>query len=66
MTVTALHRFRNFAELYAALPLDRCGYTPDEVASASPMDMNQYYSPEQQMQYGVVGIELQRNEEDIE
>lgn len=57
--VTALHRFDSFAELYAALPLERCGYRPEEVASASPKDMELYYSSQEQAQYGVVGIELQ-------
>lgn len=57
--VTALHRFASFAELYAALLLERCGYRPEEVATASPKDMEQYYSPQEQAQYGVVGIELQ-------
>ena len=33
--VKALHRFRNFAELYATLPLLRCGYTRETLASAS-------------------------------
>lgn len=56
--VTALHRFSDFAALYAALPLDKCGYLPEEIAAASPADMNVYYSAERQAQYGVVGIEI--------
>lgn len=64
-TVTALHRFDSFAALYAALPLERCGYLPEELADASPEDMNVYYSPERQAQYGVVGIELQLTEEGV-
>ena len=56
--VTALHRFPDFAALYAALPLDKCGYLPEEIATASPEDMNIYYSAERQAQYGVVGIEI--------
>ena len=56
--VKALHRFRNFAELYAALPLLRCGYTRETLASASPDNMNTYYSPQEQAKYGVVGIEV--------
>ena len=56
--VKALHRFQNFAELYAALPLLRCGYTRETLASASPDDMNAYYSPQEQAKYGVVGIEV--------
>ena len=58
VTVTALHRFPDFAALYAALPLERCGYRPEELASARPEDMNLYYTAEQQACYGVVGIEI--------
>lgn len=57
--VVALHRFDSFAQLYAALPLERCGYTPEEVAGASYRDMERYYTAEEQRRYGVVGIELQ-------
>lgn len=56
--VVALHRFKNFTELYATLPLLKCGYTVDTLSNASPDDMNQYYSLEEQSQFGVVGIEL--------
>lgn len=56
--VKALHRFRNFAELYTVLPLLRCGYTSKTLPNASPDDMNAYYSPQQQAKYGVVGIEV--------
>ncbi len=56
--VLKLHVFPDFAALYRALPLERCGYLPEEVAGASPADMNAYYSPEQQERCGVVGIEI--------
>lgn len=56
--VTALHLFSDFAALYRALPLERCGYTAEEAATASPRDMEKYYSPEDQKSCGVVGIEL--------
>ena len=62
--VTALYRFPDFAALYAALPLDKCGYLPEEMATASPADMNVYYSAERQAQYGVVGIEIALIEEE--
>ncbi|MBR3779518.1 MAG: DUF3850 domain-containing protein [Clostridia bacterium] len=62
-TVTALHRFPDFAALYAALPLDQCGYLPEELSTASPEDMNVYYSAEKQARYGVVGIEIALIEE---
>lgn len=58
-TVKALHIFHNFDELYAALPLDKCGYSASELATASPDDMLQYYSKEQIEKYGVIGIEIE-------
>lgn len=58
-TVKALHVFKNFEELYAALPLDNCGYAPSELQAASPDDMLEYYSKEQIEKYGVVGIEIE-------
>ena len=55
-TVTALHIFPSFKELYAALPLEKCGYSAGEQANAS--DMDQYYTKEEQTPHGVVGIEI--------
>ena len=57
--VLALHRFESFSELYATLPLDKCGYREEELAFATYRDMEQYYPPEKQEKYGVVGIELE-------
>lgn len=57
-TVTKLHRFNTFNELYKSLPLFKCGYTTENVDKATPADMEQYYSKEEQKKYGVVGIEL--------
>ena len=57
-TVKALHRFDSFETLYKTLPLLQCGYTEADVDNAHPSDMAQYYSPEEQAQFGVVGIEL--------
>ncbi len=57
--VKKLHIFPDFAELYRHLPLAQCGYLPDELATATPQDMDIYYSKEQQRKYGVVGIELE-------
>ena len=59
--VKALHIFRNYEELYASLPLDKCGYAPNELATASPDDMLEYYSKVQIENYGVVGIEIERD-----
>ena len=58
--VTSLHPFDSFAELYAALPLTECGYTAENAASADPRDMEKYYPPEKQAQYGVLAIGVER------
>lgn len=56
--VKALHKFKNFEELYNNLPLDKCGYEPEELSTAHYTDMNAYYSCEQIEKYGALGIEL--------
>ena len=56
--VLKLHRFDSFAELYKSLPLLKCGYTSENVGSATPADMEQYYSVDEQKKYGVLGIEI--------
>ena len=50
----------DFNELYKSLDLLKCGYLPEELASASPHDMNEYYPPEKQAKYGVLGIEIEK------
>ncbi len=57
--VKGLFTFENFTELYNSLPLDKCGYMPDEIKTASPKDMELYYSTEKQAKHGVVGIEIE-------
>ena len=39
------------------MPLCECGYAAGE--KASPADMDKYYSKENQLKYGVVGIEIE-------
>lgn len=56
--VEKLHVFRNFAELYRALPLTECGYTEESAKTASPHDMDAYYSEREQQRYGAVGIRI--------
>lgn len=56
--VLNIYRFADFASLYKALPLDKCGYLPEELETASPEDMQMYYGIEEQKRYGVLGIEL--------
>ncbi len=56
--VEDLYIFDSFNELYENLPLTECGYTENDVDTASPSDMERYYSKEQQSRYGVVGIKI--------
>lgn len=56
--VVDLFLFSSFAELYDNLPLLNCGYNEDNINTASPEDMEMYYSREKQNKCGVVGIEI--------
>ena len=56
--MTALHIFDSFETLYSKLPLLKCGYNEQTVLTASPKDMEVYYSKEQEYGFGVVGIEI--------
>ena len=57
--VLSLYRFDNFDALYRSLDLLKCGYLPEEIKNAEADDMNEYYPPEKQQKYGVVGIEIE-------
>ncbi len=54
--VVALHKFKNFADLYKSFDKVALGYNIDEIANSN--DMAKYYTKEDQDKYGVVGIEL--------
>ena len=56
--VNDLFIFHSFEELYKNLPLVECGYTKENIDTASPRDMEKYYSKDLQQQYGVVGIKI--------
>ena len=56
--VKAVHNFPSFKELYESLPLDKCGYLPEEIPTASYKDMKEYYPIEKQQKHSVLGIEI--------
>ena len=58
--VVKIHKFKSFEELYACLPLEKCGYSSEELKNASPKDMLEYYPLEKQQSHGVLGIEITR------
>lgn len=57
--VVDIYTYASFDELYRNLPLEDLGYSASEVNTASPKDMEQFYSPEEQARYGVVGFSLE-------
>ena len=56
--IVKLHIFDSFYELYATLPLTKCGYTEENAGQAKADDMNEYYPVEEQNKYGALGIEI--------
>lgn len=56
--VIDLYIFNSFDELYKSVPLMECGYTKENIDTASPCDMEKYYSKEMQQRYGVVAIKI--------
>lgn len=57
--VVDIYTYASFDELYGDLPLEDLGYSASEVGTASPKDMEQYYTPEEQAQFGVVAFRLE-------
>ena len=57
--VINIYIFKSFDELYNNLDLYRCGYTKENINTATPSDMEKYYSAEKQNKYGVLGIEVE-------
>lgn len=55
--IIALHRFKNFEELYSHFDKKVLGYKEGEIARSS--DMSKYYSEEDIKKYGVLGIEIE-------
>ncbi len=54
--VRALHLYDSFGEMFRVLPPVAMGFDPGEIPD--PKIMEHYYSPEEQENYGTVGIEL--------
>ncbi len=58
-TISALRLFDSFNDLFSALPLLKCGFTPFDIPDQIDGYMNEYYSKDQQSKHKVVGIELE-------
>lgn len=57
--VVNLYVFDTFEQLYAALPLDKCGYAKEKLHYAKASDMEKIYPKEAQLKWGVMGIEIE-------
>lgn len=53
-----LYKYNNFKELYNHFNKIEMGYKENE--EASPSDMDEYYSKEEQNKYGVLAIKIKR------
>lgn len=53
-----LYKYNNFKELYNHFNKIEMGYKENE--EASPSDMEEYYSKEEQNKYGVLAIKIKR------
>ena len=56
--VIKLHKFLDFEQLYKALPLEKCGYSKNDLKSAHYTDMEKYYTKEQIEKYEFWGLLL--------
>lgn len=56
--VITLHHAPSFAELFTAIPLSVCGFDDALSSEEAANAMRQYYSEEEEMKYGALGIEL--------
>ena len=56
--VEDLFRYPSFEELYKHFDKVAMGYDEDDIAD--PKDMEEYYSPEEQSKYGVLGLKIKK------
>lgn len=59
VVVKGLYQYDSFEELYQHFTPIEMGYRPDQIACASPNDMDQYYSREKQQKYGALAIAIE-------
>ena len=58
--VIKLYKFPDFEQLYKVLPLEKSGYSENDLKTAHYTDMERYYTKEQIKKYGVLGIEVDK------
>ena len=56
--VIGLHHFPTFKELYESIALSKLGHDSGTITADDYIDMLSYYSEQQQVKHGVLGIEI--------
>ncbi len=62
--VNALHHAASFTELLTAIPLSVCGFDSNLSVGDAASEMRQYYSKEEEVKYGALGIEVELIDQD--
>ena len=57
--VKALYRYASFEELFYDIAPEKCGFQNGETVEEAAASMQKYYSKEQILHYGVLGIKLE-------
>lgn len=58
VTVKSLHRFASFEDLFADIPIEKCGNSSTDTQDMAAAGMSKYYTDDQVRKYGVLGIEI--------
>lgn len=56
--VRSLHRYASFKDLFADIPIEKCGNSSTDTPDMAAAGMSKYYTVDQIRKYGVLGIEI--------
>ena len=56
--VKSLHRYASFVDLFADIPIEKCGNSSTDTPDMAAAGMSKYYTADQIRKYGVLGIEI--------
>lgn len=56
--VRSLHRYASFEDLFADIPIEKCGNSSTDTPDMAAAGMSKYYTADQILKYGVLGIEI--------
>lgn len=64
--VNALHHAVSFVELFTTISLSVCGFDGNLSVEEAANEMRQYYSEEEELKYGALGIEVELIDQDAD